>query len=93
MSTATHTKGSTWADGTPKSTGNAFDRSLARESGFATSAEIAKAKKHALATCMSFQTLDGLSKKAQKALQVPAKCVSISIGQPRSQRMSEKASI
>jgi hypothetical protein len=78
---------------TPKSTGNAFDLALAKPSGFATTQEALKAKKHALATCDSFTPLTGLSQKARKALQVPAKRVSISIAKPSKKRMSKKASI
>lgn len=79
----------------PKSTGNAFDLSLAKPSGLATPQEAAKAKKHASTeiTAFSHHPMPGLSKKAQKALKVPAKRVSISIGQPRNKRMSVKAAI
>ena len=81
---------------TPKSTGNAFDVTLAKPSGFATAHEVQKAQKQASTeiTAFSHHPMPGLSKKAQKALKVPAKRVSISIGQPRSKkRMSTKASI
>jgi len=81
---------------TPKSTGNAFDRTQAKPSGFATPQEAAKARKHASTeiTAFSHYPMPGLSKKAQKALKVPAKRVSISIGQPRNKkRMSVKAGI
>lgn len=66
----------TWPDKTPKSTGNAFDRSLAKPSGFDTGAEKAKAARLAAAdvstdTCQSFAPMPGLSVKAQKALRVP----------------------
>lgn len=80
----------------PKSTGNAFDLSLAQPSGFATTQEAAKAKKHASTeiTAFSHHPMPGLSKKAQKALKVPSKRVSISISKPRDKkRMSKKASI
>lgn len=80
----------------PKSTGNAFDLSLAKPSGLATPQEAAKAKKHASTeiTAFSHHPMPGLSKKAQKALKVPAKRVSISIAQPRGKkRMSTKAAI
>lgn len=79
-----------------KSTGNAFDLSLAQPSGFATTQEAAKAKKHASTeiTAFSHHPMPGLSKKAQKALKVPSKRVSISISKPRDKkRMSKKASI
>lgn len=80
----------------PKSTGNAFDRASAKPSGFATPQEAAKAKKHATTAVTEFShtAMPGLSKAAQKALKVPAKRVSISIGQPRNKkRMSTKAAI
>lgn len=80
----------------PKSTGNGFDVSLAPPSGFATAQEAVKAKKHATTAVTEFShtAMSGLSKAAQKALKVPAKRVSISIGQPRSKkRMSTKAAI
>lgn len=80
----------------PKSTGNAFDLSLASPSGFATTQEAAKARKHATTAVKEFShtAMPGLSKKAQKALKVPAKRVSISIAQPRGKkRMSTKAAI
>lgn len=63
----------------PKSTGNGFDLSLAPPSGFATAAELVKAKRNGVDTCDSFTPLAGLSQKARKALQVPAKRVAISI--------------
>lgn len=60
---------------TPKSTGNAFDLSLARPSGFDTGAEKSKAKRLnvevAAETCQAFAPMPGLSIKAQKALRVP----------------------
>lgn len=80
----------------PKSTGNAFDLTQAKPSGFATAHEVQKAQKQASTeiTAFSHYPMPGLSKKAQKALKVPAKRVSISIGQPRTtKRMSVKAAI
>lgn len=79
----------------PKSPDNAFNVALAKPSGLATPQEAAKAKKHASTeiTAFSHTAMPGLSKKAQKALKVPAKRVSISIGQPRTKRMSVKAAI
>lgn len=79
-----------------KSTGNAFDLTQAKSSGFATAQEAIKAKKHATTAVTEFShtAMPGLSKAAQKALKVPAKRVSISIGQPRNKkRMSVKAAI
>ena len=65
----------------PKSTGNAFDLSIARPSGFETPNERAKAKRllPSTATCESFKAIQGLSKRAQQALRVPASRVGISI--------------
>lgn len=64
-----------------KSTGNAFDRSIARPSGFNTPNERAKATRllPSIATCESFKAIAGLSKKAQQALKVPTSRVGISI--------------
>lgn len=64
---------------TPKSTGNAFDLSIARPSGFNTPNERAKATRLNVDVCESFQPIKGLSKKAQQALKVPASRVGISI--------------
>ena len=64
-----------WPDKTPKSTGNAFDLSLARPSGFDTGAEKSKAKRlnveTSTETCQAFAPMPGLSEKAQRALRVP----------------------
>lgn len=80
---------------TPKSTDNAFNVALAKPSGFATSQEALRAKKHASTaiTAFSHAHMPGLSKAAQKAMKVPAKRVSISISQPSKKRMSVKARI
>jgi hypothetical protein len=64
---------------TPKSTGNAFDLSIPRPSGLDTPAERVKAKRLGVDVCESFQTIKGLSKKAQQALKVPSRRVGISI--------------
>lgn len=62
----------------PKSTGNAFDLSVARPSGFATAHEMTKAKKHE--TAHSFDNAGGISQRGLESITVPAKRVGISIG-------------
>lgn len=65
----------------PKSTGNAFDRSIPRPSGFDTPNERAKVTRllPKTATCQAFEVIDGLSKKARQQLQVPSSRVGIVI--------------
>lgn len=68
-----------WPDKTPKSTGNAFDLSILRPSGLDTAQEKAKARRlnPKVETTEGFQTIKGLSKKAQQALKVPTKRVAL----------------
>jgi hypothetical protein len=91
-----------WPDKTPKSTGNAFDLSIAKPSGLDTPHERMKAARHASTAITAFATksMPGLSQAAQTALRVPAKrqgitlpgsaCLSRIPEIPKAQRSAKK---